>query len=326
VKEFKGANMSAWKIHLVWGVLAVVIAAAWGQHVASRKEREFEAERAAARLNRRPPSTPASEPEPAPVPAAAPAESSPPSDPDAGRSKPKGPQQKGELLSPEEIRTLLQSSDKGDLQRALRAIDAIEDRALKLALLKDALAHADRGVREKALDQLRKVGGPEAAEMMVKALLTDPDEGIRRRAARYLGDVGGPAAMTALQQAARSGTLSVQVAAGASLNKLGDSGPAQALLSQIAPMLESPDGALREDAVAYLDDLRSPYALPLLTQALRDSNSNVRKDAIDALAHLAVPQAIPLLEQAATDPNPEVARNAVKALDKIRNPVPKKPK
>lgn len=320
--------MSAWKIHLVWGVLTVVIAAAWGQHVASRKEREFEAERTAARLNRRSPApvaVPTSEPAPLPVSSAAPSDPSLSPDPEAASSRKKDPQ-KGEILSPEEIRALLQSGDKGDIQRALRGIEQIQDRALRLALLKECLAHADKAVREKALDQLRKEGGPEAAEMMAKALLTDPDEGIRRRAARYLGDVGGPAAMSALQQASRTGTLRVQVACAASLNQLGDSGAAQALLSQIAPMLENPDGALREDAVAYLDDLRSPYALPLLTQALRDSNSNVRKDAIDALAHLAIPQSIPLLEQAAADPNPEVARNAVKALERLRNPVPKKPK
>jgi HEAT repeat protein len=161
---------------------------------------------------------------------------------------------------------------------------------------------------------------------MAKTLLSDPDEGIRRRAARYLGDLGGPAATAALQQAARSGSLSVQVASAASLNKLGDPGPAQAMLPQIAPMLENPDGAFREDAVAYLDALRSPYSLPLLSQALRDSNSNVRKDAIDALVHLAVPQSIPLIEQALADPNPEVARNAAKGLEKLRNPAPTKSK
>ena len=132
--------------------------------------------------------------------------------------------------------------------------------------------------------------------------------------------------MTALQQAARSGTLSVQVASAASLSKLGDSGAAQALLPQIGGMLESPDGALREDAVPSLDDLRSPSTIPLLTQALRDSNSNVRKDAIDALAHLAVPQSIPLIEPSTTDPNPSVARAATKALEKLRNPAPAKSK
>ncbi len=318
--------MPAWKTHLVWGVLTVVIAAAWGQQVASRKEREFDVERTATRLQHRAPASPAdpaSEPAPAAVSSAGPTESPPATDVAASSPKDAG---KDEVLSPEQIRALLQSGNKGDVQRAMRALEKLQDRAARMAILREALANPDRATRERALDLLRKSGDPEAAELMAKALLSDPDEGIRRRAARYLGDLGGPAAMAALQQAARSGALSVQVASAASLNKLGDAGPAQALLSQIGPMLENPDGALREDAVAYLDALRSPYTLPLLTQALRDSNSNVRKDAIDALVHLASPQSIPLIEQALTDPNPEVARAAGRGLDKLRNPAPTKTK
>ena len=247
--------MSAWKIHLVWGVLAVVIAAAWGQHVASRKEREFEAERTAARLNRRAPSTsapvPTSEPAPLPASSDAPAESSPLSDPEAGPAKPKVPAQKRELLSPEEIRTLLQSSDKGDLQRALRAIEMIEDRARKSRSSRNALAQCLTGAYPRTgARPASKVGRSRSGGLMAKTLLSDPDEGSASRAARYLGDVGGPPAMTALQQAARSGTLTCRSPPASRWASSGNSGPRQAILSQIARMLENPDGAVREDAVS----------------------------------------------------------------------------
>src|SRR5689334_14279340 len=116
-----GASMSAWKTHLVWGVLTVVIAAAWGQHVASRKEREFDAERTAGRLNRRAPvAAPASEPALVPVSSIASADASPSPATEPARSKPKTAPAKKEERPIEE---LLQSGDKGDVLYALRAID-----------------------------------------------------------------------------------------------------------------------------------------------------------------------------------------------------------
>ena len=320
--------MATWKIHLVWGVATLVAAAAWGQQVASRKDREFERERGGGRLQR-------SGAKVAQATATAP-EAAPPTAPDHGLSdrptagdaeptlsKP-GKAPTAEALSSDQIRVLLQSKDRGDVQRGVRAIEKLQDRAAKLALLKECLAHPEEDARRRALDLLRKMGGPEAASLIAQALLSDPDENVRERAARHLGEVGGPAALTALQQAARSGTMDVQVASAVSLDKLGDSGATQALLPRIGGMLESPDGAVREDAVGYLDDLRTPGALHLLSQALRDSNSDIRRDAVEALEDLAIPEVLPLLEQAASDPHPAVVREARRALEKLQNPVPKK--
>ncbi len=315
--------MIAWRIHLVWLALAVVGAAAWGKHVASRTEREVEARRTAA--IRRPELQKGSKDTLAPEAVSTsplapntikPLPSEAPNSPTSNSSEARPT----EVLTPEKIGTLLRSKNREEARRGVRAIEKLADRGATLALLREALIHPEEGVRERALDILRKLGGPEAAELLAHTLRTDQEDDVRERAARHLGDIGGPIALAALQEAAGGGPMDVQVAASGSLNKLGQPAAMQTLLQQIGRMLENPDGAVREDAVGYLDDLRTPSAIPQLSMALRDSNSDIRRDAIEALEDLALPEVIPLLEHALSDPHPSVVRDAKEALEKLRGP------
>jgi HEAT repeat protein len=317
--------MKTWRLHLVWFAVAVVGAAAWGQWTAARKERELldrqAARPAAAAKANRPSAAPVAQASAA-VTVGAPLPLPEPESPPAGAPK-KDKGRPEETLTSEQIRSLLQSKNRDDVQRAVRAIEKLEDRAVKLALLKEALTVEDRKSRERALEILRKLGGPEAAELVAQALRTDREENVRERAARYLGDLGGPAALAALQQAAQSDSMDVRVASAGALSRLGQPGAVQSVLQSIGQMLDNPDGALRKDAVSYLDDLRTPATIPYLTRALRDSDSDVRRDAIEALEDLGLPELIPVLEQALADPNPVVVREAQQAIDRIRNPEPK---
>ncbi|HYF01073.1 MAG TPA: HEAT repeat domain-containing protein, partial [Planctomycetota bacterium] len=223
-------------------------------------------------------------------------------------------------LSPEQIAVLLQSKDRKEAERGVKAIEKIVDPALKMALLRQALASPVDRARERALDLLRKIGGPEAAELVAQALRSDPEDDVRRRAARYLGELGGPSALAALQEAAGSLSLELQVVAVSSLNRLGHAGPMHLVIQKLGGMLDHPDGALREDAVGHLDDLRTPAAIPQLSRALRDTDSDIRRNAVEALEDLGTAEVIPLLEQALRDPNPRVAREAARAIERLRAP------
>lgn len=309
--------MASYGIHVVWLLVALVGAAGWGQQVAARKEREFRArlETIAASKSAAPKARSAAAPAeagPAVEAAALPADAAEPEEKPGTRA--------AAPLSPEEIGVLIRSRNRKDVDRGVKAIEKIADPAVKLALLRQALASPEERARERALDILRKMGGPEAADLVAQALRGDAEDDIRRRAARYLGELGGPSALAALQEAVGSPSLELQVAVVSSLDRLGHSGPMHMVIQKLGGMLGDADGALREDAVGYLDDLRTPAAIPQLSRALRDSDSDIRSDAVEALEDLGTPEVVPLLEQALQDPNPRVVREASRALERLRRP------
>lgn len=304
-------------VHVVWLLAAVVGAAAWGQHVASSKEREFR-ERLAALAAR--PKTPGVRPVDFPVAAVEPEAPPPPAagaDPEPPAERKADEEEKG--LTPAQIRALLAGKDRRALERAVRAIERVADPSTRLALLREALGVAEPRVRERALDLLRKIGGPEAADLVAQALRGDSDENVRRRAARHLGELGGPAALAALHEAARAEPIALQVAAAGSLNRLGDPAPMHVVIHRLGGMLDDPDGAVREAAVDYLQGFRTPAAIPHLGRALRDPDSDIRREAVDGLEDIEAPEVLPLLEQAVRDPHPRVAAEARQALESFRS-------
>jgi HEAT repeat protein len=109
------------------------------------------------------------------------------------------------------------------------------------------------------------------------------------------------------------------VACAASLYKLGQESPAFEVVLQLGKLLESPDGGTRRAAAENLGYLGSPVTIPLLAQAIRDSNSDVRFSAVDGLLNTHSPEAIPILEQAVNDSNREVAEQAREVIARLRS-------
>jgi len=130
--------MIAWRVHLVWLALALLGAAAWGKHVASRMERDFDARRS---VPTRPPAArkgveaaPPRETDTGPGPASSLLE--PPSSESADATISKRPEARPtDVLTAEQIGALLRSKNRQDAQRGVRAIEKLADRATKLALL-----------------------------------------------------------------------------------------------------------------------------------------------------------------------------------------------
>ena len=165
-----------------------------------------------------------------------------------------------------------------------------------------------------------EMGGPEATDLAVGMIRDSENNWMRSRAAAYLGEIGGSVALAALQDAFLTGDQRTQTASAVALAKLGHDGPTQQLIGQLAPTLNSTDGAYREDAIEMLGRLKSTSTFPYLAQLINDPNSEVRREVIKSLGSSGSEEAIAILEQMVDDPNPEVAKYAIRTIENIKNP------
>jgi HEAT repeat protein len=226
-------------------------------------------------------------------------------------------------LTVDQIRALLKSANRDDQARAIKEIEALQDRPQKLALLREMLNSGNRGLMSQALSMLKKMGGPEAIAMMVDVLSKEGPSGPRTKAALALAEMGDGSAIPALQEAWRTGDLPLRTAAAIGLDRFGQPDPVQASLRTLAGMLEAADGGTRVDAVDLMTEMLVPGSLPLLVKALADpSNSHLREDAADALGHHRMTDALPFLEKALQDPAANVREAAQRAITRIKGPKP----
>lgn len=202
--------------------------------------------------------------------------------------------------------------------QAMQALRNVNDPALKLELLKEAVSRGDLTVRKAAMHELSSLKSEAAVQALVELLETaDPAE-LRGRAADSLGRAGSTAAIGPLLRAFASGDPDLRLAAAVSLRELGHSGPDVEVIDELKRDLRAPDGAARRLAVEKISWLRSPAAFPSLVGALEDSNGDVRAAAVWGLLSLKDPRAIPLLEGLRKDPIPEVVQAAEEALAELR--------
>jgi hypothetical protein len=309
--------MRSWRIHVVWAVVTVIVAAAWGHHVSTRVERERRDDHDLRRNGERPspqnggPSGLTSE---APDSSkAAPPEKIPSQAP---APDPPTPVQ----LTPDQIRTMLR--DKKTWARAFEALKVLQERPLKLKILEECLALGAVEIRIpiSAFMQLGEMGGADAAEIVEKALRGAEDERTRYRAARALAQIQEPRSLAVFLETYQLDPLDLKVLCAGALQKLGHAGPASEILTRLTRSLDDPDGAIRRESLEYISSLKTAAALPVLMRCLNDSNGDVRSEAISGLESLAIPEVLPLLERACQDPNPSVAEDARRALERLRRP------
>lgn len=90
--------------------------------------------------------------------------------------------------------------------------------------------------------------------------------------------------------------------------------PAPEDLPVLAQALRDSQMSIRRLAVVYLGDLRTPETMPLLFTALKDSSGSVRRTAGDTLSDLGDPTAISPMIEALTDSNKLVRWRAARFL------------
>jgi HEAT repeat protein len=227
------------------------------------------------------------------------------------------------ILTFDQIRALLKSSNRDDVAKALKAIDQITDRTQKLALLRMMVESGDQGQRSRAVPMLKKLGGPEAVGLLMTVLSQEGSSGARMQAAVALGELGDASALPALQDAWRSGDVQVRSGVAVALDKFGQREPSQDMVRTLGGMLQSADGGTREDAVDILTHVPMPGSLPLLVTALNDpTNNHVREDAADAMGAQKLVDSLPFLEKALQDPSQNVREAAQRAITRIKAPKP----
>jgi HEAT repeat protein len=314
--------MKTWRIHLVWAIVTVLVAAVWGHLVASRSGRSGREDRVRGGRDLgtdRPegargshtlldpfgsgPLAKGSIPE-----TLAPSPSPSPNPPDS------------EALTPEAIRVLLR--DRTTWSKAFEALKRLESRSVRLGLLEEVITGKpiSSAVPHSAINCLVEMGGADAAEILEKALRTPETEGICGHAARALGQVGDPRSVAALLDVYHSASLDLKVPCAAALHVLGQAGPASEVLVTLSRSLDDGDGGIRRDAVENISSMNLPSALPLLARALRDSNGDVRVAAINGLEALGTPEVVNLLQPVFNDANPSVAQEARDAVERLQKP------
>lgn len=303
--------MKSWKLHLVWALVTIVCSAAWAQRAVRTREIAFlerekvlqvrfvEAKKAAPIVVVEPPPV---SPAAAAVPIAIP-------EPPAREYE----VQSEETPTVEELRKLMNGKD---VWRAYQVLQRMVNSPIKTQLLRELIGNKEAQVRRAVLYMLQEALGAEpAAPLIQECLRTDPAPEVREAAAQQLGYQDATGNVEALLQAFQKEEFRVQVACASALADRGQEGPAAQLVPRLAALMDSPDGAIRRQAVESIGRLRCPQSMPLLTRALRDTNGDVRLEAMNSLWNNEDPALLGLLEPLLNDPVQEVRNTAKTFLD-----------
>lgn len=179
-----------------------------------------------------------------------------------------------------------------------------------------ALEHADQEYEKqpKQHDDPRIADGvPIDAELQrLLGRLRSPDDGIRLGAVRALGLTQNPAAGQALAEVMLDDVnRNVRVAAALALGNIRD---VSSLSSLSMVLLGSSDLTLRIAAATSVESMKAPEAIPILTEAMQDSDEDVRCIAVRALSKIEHPDVMPLLRRAKSDPSSRVKWQAAYEL------------
>lgn len=305
------------KTHLIWSVVTVVTAAAWGKWVLHSREAQV------VRIDRVVP-TATVEPAAALTPGVLPSSEAPVAAPSPGPAA-AGPTpeyeviQKKDQLPLEEIRRLLRTGNPDDAWTAYSAISQMVKCPVKADLVRELLKCREPQIRQSALYHVLDTLGAEAAGPIIREhLRSDPAAIVRETAASMLGGSDIPGAFESLLEAFQKDELRVQVAAAGSLVALDHPGPAAEVAQRLAPMLDHQDSAVRRKAVEMLAGLSTPSALPMLARALRDSSGDVRMQALNSFYSIEDERRLPLVEPLLQDPVEDVRETARQLIESIK--------
>jgi HEAT repeat protein len=194
---------------------------------------------------------------------------------------------------------------------------------VRIELYREELSCKGAGFRYTALWRLHDLLGADEVPILKTILRSEPEAYVRRLSAQLLGLHGDPGTLDVLLQAYRDPDPTVQVTAAASLNRLGQPGPAEEIFPRLAPSLRDPDGAVRREAVGDICRLGLLSSAPLILQSFRDSNGDVRFAAARGVVDLDPPGLRSTLDELRKDPDPnvvEAADFAIKMYERAHKP------
>ncbi|HEV7558459.1 MAG TPA: HEAT repeat domain-containing protein, partial [Kofleriaceae bacterium] len=219
--------------------------------------------------------------------------------------------------------SILDTKDEGARLAAAEGLAKLGDDAGK-KVLEAVLANDASPNRVVATVALVPLGSYAGFDLLTTKL-ADKDPDTRCLAARGLGEIGERNSVKPLVELATDKDWRVRVAAAAAVMAIVGLDPqllAQASVDWTKSALASEDWAVRKAAAGVLGDMPEKQAVPLLAQAILDTDPKVRAAASKSAGKLKSAEAATKVAAAVmTETDPTVKEEQVKALGKIGNPV-----
>ena len=210
-------------------------------------------------------------------------------------------QQATESLNPE---------DRAD---AIRTIAELNDQR-GAPIMMEALTYKQPSVRGAAARGLGHLGHKEARGQ-IEQLLKDPVPAVRESAVGGLAELGGPESVPALNRALSDGNFTVHASAMAALLQLGQ--PYSTVAATAQSLAQQNDMAMRA-SVAYAlgkaTKANAPGAISLLSSLTTDPLPGPKIVALRSLGHVGDRELVPLMKEALHDTNDAVRATAAGAL------------
>ena len=210
-------------------------------------------------------------------------------------------QQAAESLNPE---------DRADAIRTI--VDLNDQRGVPLMI--ESLAYKQPSVRGAAARGLGHFGRKEVRGQ-IEQLLKDPIPGVRESAIGSLADMGGTESVPAITKALGDGSFTVRASAIAALLQLGQ--PYRTVASTAQALAQQNDTAMRASIAYALGKATKPNvsdAIALLTSLTADPLPGPKIVALRSLGHVGDRELVPLMKEALHDTNEAVRSTAAGAL------------
>lgn len=204
----------------------------------------------------------------------------------------------------------LNPDDRAD---AIRTIAELKDQR-GASMMIESLTYLQPSVRGAAARGLGHLGRKEARGQ-IEQLLKDPIPAVREAAVGSLADLGGMESVPALTQALRDGNPTVRASAIAALLQLGQ--PYSMVAATAQSLAQQNDTAMRASAAYALGKAtkaNAPSAISLLTSLTADPLPGPKIVALRSLGHVGGRELVPLMKEALHDTNDAVRATAAGAL------------
>ncbi|MFA6056254.1 MAG: HEAT repeat domain-containing protein [Thermodesulfovibrionales bacterium] len=178
-----------------------------------------------------------------------------------------------------------------------------------------ALRDRNSIVRKNAAEALGEIKDKSATDPLITAL-EDDDGTVRQYAAEALGKIGDNRALKPLTVALRDRKSKVQEGAREAIEKIIWDMKAKHLLSPLHASLKSRESVVRTMAAKALMELRDPFSVDALIEALNDDDAQVQRSAREALKRMGRPAVEPLTAFLRDD-NPYLCMVVIKLLGEI---------
>ncbi len=212
-----------------------------------------------------------------------------------------------------ELERAAASPNPEDRADAIRTMADLKDHR-GAPIMMEALTDKQPSVRGAAARGLGHLGHKEARGQ-IEQLLKDPVPAVRESAASGLADLGGPESVPALNRALSDGNFTVRASVIAALLQLGQ--PYSTVAATAQSLAQQNDMAMRA-SVAYAlgkaTKANAPGAISLLTSLTADPLPGPKIVALRSLGHVGDRELVPLMKEALHDTNDAVRATAAGAL------------